>query len=36
MKDFLLACVLGAGLGLLFAVGFLGITFNQFLHLFIK
>jgi len=35
MKDFLLACLLGIVLGIMFAVGLMGITFGQFLALFI-
>lgn len=35
MKDFLLACALGAVLGAMFAYALLGITFGQFLAQFI-
>jgi len=35
MKDFILACLLGAVLGIMFAVGIMGITLGQFLTLFI-
>jgi hypothetical protein len=35
MKDFLLACALGAIFGIIFAIGILGITFGQFLAQFI-